>query len=614
MQKVFMQIGCFYGLLVWWFGSCTPADPQHFDVIILGGGTGGTAAAIQASRQGVNTLLVEPTPWLGGMLTSAGVSAVDGNHQLPSGLWGEFRDSLYRHYGGPQTIATGWVSNTQFEPAVGARIWANMTAQSTKLSVLTNHQWGAINFAHGVWSVQLITPRGTRSITARVLIDGTDLGDVAKSAGATYDLGMEARGQTGEDIAPVQANNIIQDFTYVAILKTYDSSRVEHLLATPPPGYQRELYLCSCKTLCDSARHACETMLSYAKLPGNKYMINWPLSGNDFYANMVELNPSERDRIYSLAKNRTLGFIYFMQQELGWTHLGLADDEFDTPDRLPYLPYHREGRRIHGLVRFNLNHIQKPFDYSLYRTGIASGDYPVDHHHKQNPLAPDLEFYPVPSFNVPGGCLIPSNTPQLLIADKAISVSNIINGSTRLQPVILQVGQAAGMLAALSCKKQITPDRVAIREWQDSLIRAGVYIMPYLDIERHHRHFGSVQKVGATGILKGHPLPFKWANQTWFYPDSLLLDHVLLQGLKEYGYTLPDAPEKSSFLTGQMLVHLLAGIDKTIIWNPRTFWSQHFNKTWSADTSISRLEACVVLDVLLDVFHKKEVGWEGNFK
>ena len=55
--------------------SCTPV----YDVVVAGGGTGGTAAAIEAARGGARTLVVEPTPWLGGMLTAAGVSAIDGN-------------------------------------------------------------------------------------------------------------------------------------------------------------------------------------------------------------------------------------------------------------------------------------------------------------------------------------------------------------------------------------------------------------------------------------------------------------------------------------------------------------------------------------------------------
>ena len=70
------------------------------EVLIAGGGTSGICAAIQAARLRTKVMLVEETPWLGGMLTSAGVSAVDGNHQLPSDLWGEFRQQLYDYYGG----------------------------------------------------------------------------------------------------------------------------------------------------------------------------------------------------------------------------------------------------------------------------------------------------------------------------------------------------------------------------------------------------------------------------------------------------------------------------------------------------------------------------------
>jgi flavin-dependent dehydrogenase len=103
-------------------------------ILIIGGGTGGVTAGIQAARLGVSTLIAEPSTWLGGMLTSAGVSATDGNHQMPAGLWGEFRDSLYAHYGSVEAVNTGWVSNTHFEPHVGAAIFKNMAEKSgTKL-------------------------------------------------------------------------------------------------------------------------------------------------------------------------------------------------------------------------------------------------------------------------------------------------------------------------------------------------------------------------------------------------------------------------------------------------------------------------------------------------
>ena len=45
------------------------------DVLVWGGGTGGVAAALQSARSGASTLLLTPGPWLGGMLSAAGVSA-----------------------------------------------------------------------------------------------------------------------------------------------------------------------------------------------------------------------------------------------------------------------------------------------------------------------------------------------------------------------------------------------------------------------------------------------------------------------------------------------------------------------------------------------------------
>ena len=91
------------------FCSCVT---QKVDVLVIGGGASGTTAGIQSARLGANTLIVEEFDWLGGMLTSAGVSAIDGNNKLPGGLWGEFRDSLASRYGGVDKLNTGWVSNT----------------------------------------------------------------------------------------------------------------------------------------------------------------------------------------------------------------------------------------------------------------------------------------------------------------------------------------------------------------------------------------------------------------------------------------------------------------------------------------------------------------------
>ena len=62
---------------------------------------------------GANTLILEESTWLGGMLTSAGVSAVDGNYRLPAGLWGEFKNRLSDYcYERGFTIYPGKVTTT----------------------------------------------------------------------------------------------------------------------------------------------------------------------------------------------------------------------------------------------------------------------------------------------------------------------------------------------------------------------------------------------------------------------------------------------------------------------------------------------------------------------
>jgi len=115
--------------------ACSPPGHQQIetDVLIIGAGASGTMASIQAARLGADVVVVEETPWVGGMLTSAGVAAIDGNHRMPSGLWGEFRSHLYAHYGGPDSVETGWVSNTLFEPHVGQRILADMMEEENQI-------------------------------------------------------------------------------------------------------------------------------------------------------------------------------------------------------------------------------------------------------------------------------------------------------------------------------------------------------------------------------------------------------------------------------------------------------------------------------------------------
>lgn len=498
-------------------------------------------AGIQSARLGRETILAEETVWLGGMVTSAGVSAIDGNYNLPSGLWEEFRQNIYHHYGGPDSVKTGWVSNVMFEPNVAANILAKMATDEPNLGVkLQSRLINIQKFAEG-WQAEFTGSDGNFTIEAGIVIDATELGDVSKVVGIPYDIGMDSRNETGEDIAPEKANNIIQDMTYVVVLEEFEAGIDKTI--PKPENYDPSLFYCTCAGRCSQDTISrtlwdCDQMMRYGKLPGNKYMINWPIYGNDYYLNAIEQDTDERERMYQEAKWFTKCYVYYLQTELGYRNFGIAENVFPTPDGFPMIPYHRESRRIKGMVQFTLNDLAKPFEQpsAKYRTGIAVGDYAVDHHHAAYPdykNLPDLHFYPIPSYSIPLGALIPKNTENFIVAEKSISVTNLVNGTTRLQPVCMLIGQAAGTLAALASENNVTPSDVSIRSVQDMLLQSGAFIMPYADVDKSDRAFLPIQKIGATGILKGQGVNIGWENKTLFYPDSIVSTQPFLEALSE---------------------------------------------------------------------------------
>ena len=508
--------------------SQTPVVNLQTDVLVIGGTASGISAGIQSARLGINTLVVEETPWLGGMLTSAGVPAFDGNNAMPAGLFGEFRQHLYDYYGGANAVSTGWVSNTLFEPHIGDSIFKSMARNEKYLTVKYHYQFKNVikngNSIIGAEFYEINT--GTQLVVkAKRVIDATELGDGLASAKVSYDLGMESNDITGEQVNLAGANDIIQDITYVGILKDYGSP--QPLIARPINYDSTEFDGSNTSFYKDTNRKRpsvdAKKMLEYGKLPNNKYMLNWPIYGNDIYLNVVEKTPKQREALLEQAKQQTLRFVYFIQKDLGFNHLALADDEFPTKDKLALYPYHRESRRMHGMVRMLVQHISKPFDtpQPLFTTGIAVGDYPVDHHQKKNSAAPQhLEFFPVPSFNIPLGALIPKDASNLIVAEKSISVSNIVNGTTRLQPCVMQIGQASGLLAALSIKNRVDSKNISVRQVQQALLDANGYIMPYKDVTQKDRYFKAIQKIGATGLLRGVGVPTGWANATYFNPNE----------------------------------------------------------------------------------------------
>lgn len=494
------------------------------DVLILGGGAGGSAAAWQASKLGARVLVVEETPWLGGMITAAGVSAFDGNKgAMGSGFFRRLRDALEQRYGGPKGVQTGWISDTCFEPHVAARLLAEWVPEHGAI-VWNGARLVSITVTNGRVMGAVIERQGEQvEVRAHVTIDATEYGDAMALAEIPYDLGREAQRDTGEEHAPPAPDMEIQDLTWCATLKLFPGG------APPLPkpiNYDPREFDCALSEICSTPDtkllnhhlHDWESFITYAALPNDKYLLNWPFHANDSPDTLgVFGTAQERKEAFRRAKIRTMCFIYYIQNELGHSEWGLAIDEYGTPDNLPFLPYIRESRRLRGVRTMHEQDVLPPHGCrrALFQhDSIAVGDYYLDHHHSKAHLPPGkrlVENYPDNApFMIPYKSLVPEWMEGFLAAEKNISVSHIVNGCTRLQPCVMLTGQAAGAAAAIAARKKIEPRDVSVAELQMTLIGEGVAVYPTYDVHNTHPAFKAIQRLSIRGLCFDHdPMNFE---------------------------------------------------------------------------------------------------------
>ncbi len=489
------------------------------DVVIAGGGCGGTAAALQAARMGARVVLVEETPWLGGMITSAGVVAFDGNWgTLTCGIYREIVREIEIYYGGPAKTGTGWVTLTAFEPHVVAQILERLVKREELIQLFLEAQvTSVLREGNRIRGLTFRSKSGEEfEVHAAITMEATEFGDIIEMAGIEHRLGREARSETGEPDAPDKPDLEIQDVTYVAIVKDYEKAYGRLAPAVEPSqDYDPTVFRGATALDVDESvahphtLHTWETFIDYGKLPRHKYMINWPFHANDFPDSLAFFDRSKRAEAFVRAKRHTLNFIHYMQTVLGHPELGIADDEFPTPDGLPFIPYVRETRRIVGSRVMREQDVLPAFGNGtrppLQRDSIAVGDYFLDHHHaRAHSGHPNYfeEQYPANAkFQVPFGVFFPRDVEGFMAIEKSISVTHIVNGCTRLQPIVLLMGQAAGAAAALAVRAGVAPQEVRIRDLQEYLIVRAVMLYPYEDLHVEDRIFVEAQKLALAGVV-----------------------------------------------------------------------------------------------------------------
>jgi hypothetical protein len=388
------------------------------DVVIVGGGFGGCAAALAACRAGLSVVMTEETDWLGGQVTAQAVPPDEHPWIEEFGCTRSYRryrnavrDYYRNHY--PLTARArtnprlnpggGAVSSLCHEPRVSLAVLTETLAphlSSGRLQLLMEHAPVTADVEGDRVRAAIVESRrrGTRvTLTAPWFLDATEMGDLLPLTGTEHVVGAESRTDTGEDRAPDTARpHSQQAFTccfavdhvpggdhtiprpeeyafwrdYVPELRppwpgkllawhmSHPVTLESRTLAFDPTGPVEEgLNLFEYRRIVDPAN------FQPGSYGGGLSLINWPQ--NDYWLDPIaDRTAQERERAVRRAKQLSLSLLYWMQSEaprpdgrVGWKGLRLRADVVGTPDGLAKHPYVRESRRIRAELTVAEQHV-----------------------------------------------------------------------------------------------------------------------------------------------------------------------------------------------------------------------------------------------------------------
>ncbi len=391
------------------------------DILIVGGGTGGSAAAMAAVSLGHRVILTEETDWLGGQLTAQAVPP-DEHPWIESfgctARYRAFRNGVrrfyYNHY--PLNAAAranpflnpggGTVSRLCHEPRVAVAVIEQMLAFARAAGRLeVRLRCRPIAAAVDGDTVRAVTLRNLETgdedtIQARYVLDATELGDLLPLAGVEYVTGAEAQSDTGEPHAAPEAQpDSVQGFTWCFPMGYDETGGAEHIIEKPaqyeqrwrdyvpsltPPWTGRLLDWTICHYITHEPRHS--VLFPHEAEPGGlslwRYrqivtrdhyeagamprevtLVNWPQ--NDYWEGNIIDQPDEVvARRLEESKQLSLSLLYWMQTEAprgdggqGYPGLHLCPDLVGTADGLAKAPYIRESRRIRAVFTVTENHV-----------------------------------------------------------------------------------------------------------------------------------------------------------------------------------------------------------------------------------------------------------------
>lgn len=442
---------------------------DEVDVLVVGGGPAGIAAAVAAARDGARTRLVERFGFLGGNLTAGLVGpcmtsfSLDGRDQLIRGVFDEFVRRMEKNGGALHPSRTnagdayagfivyGHDKVTPFEPEAAKTAALDLCREAGVDLRLHSFVADAVVRDRQVTGVVAVSKSGMQMLPARVTVDCSADADVAAAAGVTTSYGRDSDG-------------LAQPMTVFFRISGVDDATVEQYVRDHPDDYR------PFESVVTKAREEGRFpsprrgVGMYKTLRPGVWRINTTrVLGRDG-TDVTDLTAAELD-----GRDQVQALISFFRAYLpGFGQCQLLDTATTVGVR--------ETRRIDGAYRLELSDLQTG---RHFQDTIALCAYPVDIHDPTGAGGGvDESAGTANVYEIPYRCLVPRGVDGLLVAGRSLSASHEALAAVRVMPPAFAMGQAAGTAASLAVRAGVAPREVGVAALRHALLGQGAYLGP----------------------------------------------------------------------------------------------------------------------------------------
>lgn len=411
-----------------------------FDVVIVGGGPSGLAAAVSASEADENAriLIIEKAGVVGGNLTIGHVGPTMGNFD---------ENTMASRF---KTLLTGGAHVAQDFEAAKIKLTALIARKN--VSVYLNCSLASVIMQNDrITHAVIATQNGLKAVGGKMFIDASGDGVLAFLAGENCEVGRED-GLTQPASIMFTVGGIDENQTIVCRHEEMDTV------------LKKGSYLQLCKDACKNGELPPTVNIVRLYPCGRKSerMVNATQANG---INALDLNDYSRAQTELRAQMEMV--LRFLQNNVEGFENAFIKDSSDIVGV-------RETRRVKGLYTLTAEDLLsgKRFEDVI----VHRASFPLDIHNPSGAGQAESDSVPVQvkNYDVPYFCTVPVKTQNLYLAGRCISGTHRAHASYRVMNIAINIGEAVGIGAVLCLKHGVTPASLDYKELQSVLASRGI--------------------------------------------------------------------------------------------------------------------------------------------